>query len=95
MGLLRGNALAWATAVWDSQSAQFNSFSSFTAELKKVFDNPLYGKEAGNEPMQLGRAHLTPAERLRRLKAGECIYCGNLGHFLATCPLRPKEKARQ
>lgn len=26
----------------------------------------------GDEPMQLGRARLTPAERLRRFKAGEC-----------------------
>ncbi len=45
--------------------------------------------------MQLGRAHLTPPERLRRLMAGECIYCSNLCHFLATCPLRTKERARQ
>ncbi|KAK7922262.1 hypothetical protein WMY93_009164 [Mugilogobius chulae] len=46
---------------------------------------------SAEEPMQLGRAHLTPAERLRRIRAGECIYCGKLGHFLATCPSRPKE----
>ena len=47
------------------------------------------------EPMELGRAHLTPAERSRRLRAGECLYCGKLGHMLAACPTRPKDQAHQ
>ncbi|KAF7641247.1 hypothetical protein LDENG_00287690, partial [Lucifuga dentata] len=38
--------------------------------------------------MQLGRARLTPAERLCRMKAGDCLYCGQHGHVLATCPRR-------
>uniref|UniRef100_A0A8D0D3W8 Retrotransposon gag domain-containing protein n=1 Tax=Sander lucioperca TaxID=283035 RepID=A0A8D0D3W8_SANLU len=36
------------------------------------------------EPMQLGRARLPPAERWRRRQAGECLYCGNSSHFLAS-----------
>lgn len=32
--------------------------------------------------MQLGLAHLTPAEQQQWLKNGLCIYCGNGGHFL-------------
>lgn len=47
------------------------------------------------EPMQLGRARLTPEERHRRRLAGECLYCGEKGHFLATCPIRPKGQAHQ
>lgn len=47
------------------------------------------------EPMQLGRARLSPSERQRRMLAGLCIYCGQTGHFLATCSLRPKEEAHQ
>ena len=47
------------------------------------------------EPMQLGRAKLTPAERQKRIQAGECIYCGQLGHFISTCPTRPKGPAHQ
>ncbi|KAK7918602.1 hypothetical protein WMY93_009886 [Mugilogobius chulae] len=42
------------------------------------------------EPMQLGRARLTPEERQRRRQAGECLYCGKTGHFLSSCPTRPK-----
>lgn len=46
------------------------------------------------EPMQLGCARLTPSERLQRLQAGECLYCGDASHFLASCPKRPKDQAR-
>lgn len=47
------------------------------------------------EPMQVGRARLSSEERNRRLRAGECLYCGKAGHFLSVCPLRPKDQARQ
>lgn len=214
MGLLQDKALSWASAVWQNRPAIRHDFDLFEAELKKVFDHPVQGKEAArrmltlhqgsksvaeysvdfrtlaaeagwdntalmsvftnglseqikdelavkddyadldslisaairldnrirerrrdrnrqtslarapvspqtrvssntplplvsiqsssasppvtpDEPMQLGRTRLTPAERLRRIKAGECIYCGQIGHFLATCPVRPKEGAHQ
>ncbi len=42
------------------------------------------------EPMQLGRAHLTPEERSRRVSSRECLYCGQKGHFIASCPSCPK-----
>ena len=47
------------------------------------------------EPMELGRAHLSVAERTRRLRAGECLYCAQMGHLRATCPIRPKDQAHQ
>lgn len=47
------------------------------------------------EPMQLGRAHLTPDERQRRQRSGLCIYCGQAGHYISTCPQRPKERAHR
>lgn len=47
------------------------------------------------EPMQLGRARLTPAERQRRFRQGLCFYCGQEGHPLATCPVLPKGEAHQ
>lgn len=40
-----------------------------------------------------GHTHLTQEEHLRRIQAGECLYCGKSGYFLSTCPLRPKDRA--
>lgn len=45
------------------------------------------------EPMQLGRACLTPAERRRRLEERRCLYCGERGHFISLCTARPKGEA--
>lgn len=42
------------------------------------------------EPMQLGRTRLTPEERQKRFREGRCIYCGLLGHLLATCPAKAR-----
>lgn len=43
------------------------------------------------EPMQLGRTQLSPAEHVRRMRVGECLYCGQPSHFIASCPIRAKE----
>ncbi|CAK6981831.1 hypothetical protein NL108_011115, partial [Scomber scombrus] len=40
------------------------------------------------EPMQIGQTRLTPAERQRRFLEGRCIYCAQLGHVIAHCPVR-------
>lgn len=51
--------------------------------------NPGMGPSSSQqEPMQLGRAHLSPEERLRRQRGGLCLYCGGSGHFLAQCPVK-------
>uniref|UniRef100_A0A3B4A8J4 Retrotransposon gag domain-containing protein n=1 Tax=Periophthalmus magnuspinnatus TaxID=409849 RepID=A0A3B4A8J4_9GOBI len=48
------------------------------------------------EPMQLGRASVSPEEcSQRRRRAGECLYCGERGHFIAVCSVRPKGGAHQ
>lgn len=57
---------------------------------------PLPPHPAGSEePMQLGRAQLTQAERQRRLKEGRCFYCGESGHLVATCPTKAARVVRQ
>lgn len=49
-----------------------------------------------SKPMQLGRARLTPEEWLRRMSSGACLYCGQVGHLLDKCPVRPvKASAHQ
>ena len=47
----------------------------------------------GEEPMQLGRARLTPDICERRFQERRCFYCGGRGHVLRTCPTHPKDPA--
>lgn len=40
------------------------------------------------EPMEIGRASLTPAERQRRISSNLCLYCGGENHRVASCPAK-------
>ncbi|KAL7864359.1 hypothetical protein AOLI_G00157790 [Acnodon oligacanthus] len=42
------------------------------------------------EPMQIGHAHLSMAERRHRLSKGLCLYSGKGDHFRSSCPIRPR-----
>ena len=42
------------------------------------------------EPMEIGRATLTPEERQRRFASNLCLYCGGEGHRVITCPAKAK-----
>ncbi|KAL0147444.1 hypothetical protein M9458_057253 [Cirrhinus mrigala] len=41
------------------------------------------------EPMQGDSTRLTCTERNQRLLSGLCLYCGNNGHFICNCPIKP------
>ena len=45
------------------------------------------------EPMQLGRTRLSSVERQRRLVENCCMYCGQGGHYVSSCPV--KDQAHQ
>ena len=53
IGSLRGEALAWATAVWERGSAVCRDYSAFTAEMRMVFDHPVRGREASQRLLHL------------------------------------------
>ena len=53
IGSLSGEALAWAAAVWERGSAVCYDYSSFTDEMRKVFDHPVRGREASQRLLQL------------------------------------------
>ncbi|XP_054608715.1 uncharacterized protein LOC129167989 [Dunckerocampus dactyliophorus] len=48
-----------------------------------------------DEPMQLEGSRLTPAERNRRKQLHLCIYCGQAGHPISRCPVRPDSPRSQ
>uniref|UniRef100_A0A3B5KXT1 CCHC-type domain-containing protein n=1 Tax=Xiphophorus couchianus TaxID=32473 RepID=A0A3B5KXT1_9TELE len=50
---------------------------------------------AETEPMQIGSTRLSPEERLRRFKENLCLYCGESGHRISTCPSKAKAVVRQ
>ena len=43
IGSLRGEALAWAAAVWERGSAVCSDYSAFTEEMRRIFDHPGQG----------------------------------------------------
>uniref|UniRef100_A0A8C6SAR9 CCHC-type domain-containing protein n=1 Tax=Neogobius melanostomus TaxID=47308 RepID=A0A8C6SAR9_9GOBI len=88
IGCLRGPALSWASAVWEKQTLSCSSYLAFTTEMKQIFDHPVRGKEAT-------RDCLTSAREVRRLNTRSCLYCGHLGHFLSSCPVRPAKGPAQ
>ena len=62
LGLLKGSALTWGSAVWEEQSPVCNSYAAFTSEMRKVFDHPVRGKEATRRLMSLHQGSRSVAE---------------------------------
>ena len=53
VSLLSGRAAQWATELWERDSRFNFSFDQFQAEMKKVFDHPVRGREAANRLISL------------------------------------------
>ena len=66
-----------------------------TTPIPRFFPTPYSASSHGDEPMQVGRARLSPSERARRIHAGECVYCSQTSHLVSSCPSLPKGQARQ
>ena len=75
----------------DQSPAQRSSPSAppVPSQARPIFSQPT------EEPMQIGRAHLSAEERDKRIRGQLCLYCGGTGHFRLSCPLRPKDQVRQ
>lgn len=52
--------------------------------------SPPGGRQPSPEPMEVGRASLSAAERRRRLTENLCLYCGGGGHRVSSCPGRKR-----
>ena len=50
---LSGRAREWGTAVWSARETFCNLFSTFSEEMKKVFDRSKHGREAAREMLHI------------------------------------------
>ncbi|CAJ1087325.1 hypothetical protein L3Q82_012289 [Xyrichtys novacula] len=55
INLLRGKAAKWATALWEGGSSVLNSFETFSAQLRRVFDHPVLGQDAAKQLLALSQ----------------------------------------
>uniref|UniRef100_A0A8C5HTM3 Gypsy retrotransposon integrase-like protein 1 n=3 Tax=Gouania willdenowi TaxID=441366 RepID=A0A8C5HTM3_GOUWI len=62
IGLLRGPARDWGTAVWEKQGEICTSYSRFSADMRRVFDHPVRGRDAGDRLMALRQGARSVAE---------------------------------
>ncbi|KAF7640649.1 hypothetical protein LDENG_00025800, partial [Lucifuga dentata] len=62
IGLLRGRALAWATAVRGPQLLLHTTYVDFISEMKKVSDHPVQGKDAAKCLLSLRQGSRSVAE---------------------------------
>ncbi len=58
-------------------------------DLPPALPLPVPSPAPAPEPMQVSFNPLTHAERERRVHSRLCLYCGESGHILQTCPVRP------
>ncbi|KAK3520197.1 hypothetical protein QTP70_017927 [Hemibagrus guttatus] len=76
------------------QSCVHRSQDQSRPDNRRDRPEPVSPPEPAPEPMQLGTTHLNAAERQRRLTQSLCLYCGDPGHALPTCPIRPLRQIR-
>lgn len=67
---------------------QLSSVSHVSQLPSSSHDTPASTSVNPEEPMQVGRTHLTLEERERRHREKLCHYCGQQGHFVASCPVK-------
>lgn len=74
INLLHGRAAKWATALWNSASPVLSSFERFSAELRRVFDHTVKGREAMCRLLALSQGSQSAANYSIefRILASEC-----------------------
>ncbi len=77
----------------DAHSRISQCLTAFKEDLPPALALPVPSPAPAPEPMQISFNPLTPAERERRLHFRLCLYCGESGHILQTCPVRPPRPA--
>ena len=76
MSLLSERASAWSLAVSSNKPYLCSDYNAFSGELRKVFDHPVRGKEAGSQLLSLrqGRDSVSQYAVDFRILAAECTW---------------------
>ena len=86
--------------LWRAESAASPTYRSeqqtFHSPRREVPSSSEVRRElpSSPEPMQIDGIHLSPEEKARRIKSQSCLYCGQAGHFIASCPRPSSKKVR-
>lgn len=104
-------ALIEASVKWDNLLFQRRRTTTPRIPTKSytpnnTWSNPNYGNQSGPTPIQIDtitpspsaptfKGPLTQAEKDRRKKLNLCLYCGNAGHNVFDCTLKPKSQTRR
>ncbi|MGL4351381.1 MAG: DUF4939 domain-containing protein, partial [Plesiomonas shigelloides] len=72
--LLTGRAALWGTAVWENRDPCCSSFTALAAEMRRVFDRAVAGKEAARKLTALKQGNRTVADYTIEFRtlAAEC-----------------------
>uniref|UniRef100_A0AAQ5ZXR0 CCHC-type domain-containing protein n=1 Tax=Amphiprion ocellaris TaxID=80972 RepID=A0AAQ5ZXR0_AMPOC len=62
VSLLSGAARDWGTSLWEQQGAVCNSYASFTAEMRKIFDHPVRGRDAADRLLSISQGSRSVAD---------------------------------
>lgn len=62
ISLLTGPAREWGAAIWERQSVVCDSYVAFIHEMKKTFDHPVKGRDAGNRLCSIRQGARSVAE---------------------------------
>lgn len=74
---------------------QNNNSASTSSAPRSDNSSASTSKAPAATPSYLGKdGKLTPAERKRRLDAGECLFCGKTGHRVKDCPKATSSAAK-
>lgn len=81
MSLLTRQAAAWSLAISSQQTDLLNNYTQFTAEMRRVFDHPVKGRQAVGRLLNLKQGHNSVSEYAVNFRYWQLKVAGVIWHF--------------